>query len=42
LSRDFAMGISWRPASVFLALPILLVLLGLILLFRNKGERISN
>ena len=42
LSRDFAIGISWRPASVFLALPILLVLLGLILLFRNKGERISN
>jgi hypothetical protein len=33
----FIIRISWRPGSVLLAVPFLLILLGLILLRRSKG-----
>ena len=35
----FVMGFGWRPGSVLLTLPFLLILLGSILLYRSKGER---
>ena len=38
----FIIGFQWRAASVVLVLPFLLVLLGLALLYHNKGERKSN
>jgi uncharacterized protein (TIGR03382 family) len=38
----FIVGIRWTPISVVLALPFLLVVLGLVLLRRRKGERDSK
>ena len=35
----FIVGIQWRPESVVLALPFLLVIFGLILLRRRKNEQ---
>lgn len=38
----FIIGISWRPGSVVLALPLILTLTGSILLYHSKGERNSS
>jgi hypothetical protein len=35
----FILGIQWGPVSILLALPFLLVLVGLFILFRGKGEQ---
>ncbi|HET6169684.1 MAG TPA: hypothetical protein VFE01_05860 [Terracidiphilus sp.] len=38
----FIAGIKWHPASIVLALPFLLILIGSMLLYRNNSERESN
>jgi heme/copper-type cytochrome/quinol oxidase subunit 1 len=35
----FIVGISWRPGSIVLAVPFLLILIGSTLLIRSKGQR---
>jgi hypothetical protein len=35
----FILGITWRPASALLALPILVVLAGALLLYRGKPKQ---
>jgi hypothetical protein len=34
----FIMGISWGPGSVFLVVPFLPLIVGLILLYRNRSQ----
>lgn len=38
----FIVGVNWRPTSAVLAIPILLVLLGSILLYRSSRQRNSS
>jgi hypothetical protein len=38
----FIFGIRWNPASVVMAIPFILVLIGSILLFGRRGERTSS
>jgi hypothetical protein len=38
----FIIGISWRPGSILLAVPFLLIAVGLTLLHRDKSQPISN
>jgi heme/copper-type cytochrome/quinol oxidase subunit 1 len=42
LHHMFVVGISWRPASAVLAVPIVLVLIGSILLYRSSRQRNSG
>jgi hypothetical protein len=34
--RTFIMGISWRPGTILLTLPFLLIVIGAVMLRRNK------
>jgi hypothetical protein len=38
----FIMGFSWRPGSVVLGVPFLLILVGIAILVRNRVQENSN